>query len=131
MPANSIVLQGSVVRDPELRYTTSGKAVCEITVANNDKRDGKDNTLFLPVTFWEKRAEFVAEYFHKGDQIVIEGRLVQESYEKDGQKRTVIKAVGNQAHFCGGNSGHNSKQSESICSNGIRNDQPEDGDIPF
>lgn len=98
---NHVDIQGRLVADPELRRTTSGKAVVSFTVAND--KPGKDNgSSFIPCVAWEKTGEFINSYFSKGSQIVVEGRLDSRQYEtKDNQKRTVVEVVVSQAHFCG------------------------------
>ena len=83
---NSINMIGRLVSDPTLRYTQSGKAIANITIAVNRKFK-KDEADFFECTAWEKTAEIMAEYLRKGDQVGISGTLRKESYEKDGQKR--------------------------------------------
>ncbi len=105
MNLNKVFFGGYITRDPELRYLASGTAVCEVSVAANysQKKDGKEykEVCFLPCIFWGKRAELVGERFHKGDPILIEGRLKTESWEKDGNKRTAIKMQVENFHFVG------------------------------
>lgn len=100
MGVNYTVQQGRFVRDPELRRTQSGKAVCSFTLAVD--RPGKDNgAAFIDCVAWEKTAEFISNYFMKGNAIVVEGRIDSRQYEtKDGVKRTATEVVVSQAHFC-------------------------------
>ena len=97
---NHSVIMGRFVRDPELRRTNSGKAVCSFTIACD--KPGKDSgASFIECVAWEKTADFINNYFLKGSAIVVEGRLESRQYEtKDGQKRTVTEVVVAQAHFC-------------------------------
>ena len=97
---NHSVIMGRFVRDPEIRRTNSGKAVCSFTIACD--KPGKDNgTSFIPCVAWEKNGEFINNYFAKGSLIALEGRLESRQYEtKDNQKRTVLEVVVSQAHFC-------------------------------
>ena len=97
---NHSVIMGRFVRDPELRRTNSGKAVCSFTIACD--KPGKDSgASFIDCVAWEKTAEFINNYFMKGSAIVVEGRLESRQYEtKDGQKRTATEVVVSQAHFC-------------------------------
>jgi single-strand DNA-binding protein len=92
---------GRLTRDPELRRTTTGKAVCSFAIACD--KPGKDKgASFIDCVAWEKTGEFISDYFAKGSLIVLEGRLESRQYEtKDGQKRTVLEVVVSQAHFCG------------------------------
>lgn len=97
---NFVGIQGRFVRDPEMRRTNSGKAVVSFTLAVD--RPGKDNgAAFIPCVAWEKTAEFISNYFMKGNAIVVEGRLDSREWtDKDGNKRTAYEVVVNQAHFC-------------------------------
>lgn len=97
---NHSVIMGRFVRDPEIRRTNSGKAVCSFTIACD--KPGKDSgASFIECVAWEKTADFISNYFTKGSAIIVEGRLESRQYEtKDGQKRTVTEVVVSQAHFC-------------------------------
>ena len=97
---NHSTIMGRLTRDPELRRTNSGKAVCSFTIACD--KPGKDSgASFIDCVAWEKTAEFINNYFGKGALIVLEGRLESRQYEtKDSQKRTVLEVVVTQAHFC-------------------------------
>ncbi len=98
---NHSTIMGRLVRDPEIRRTNSGKAVCSFTIACD--KQGKDSgASFIDCVAWEKTADFIGNYFAKGSAIIVEGRLESRQYEtKDGQKRTVLEVVVSQAHFCG------------------------------
>ena len=101
MALNHSTIMGRLTRNPELRRTTTGKAVCSFDIACD--KPGKDNgASFIPCVAWEKTGEFINQYFSKGSAIVVEGRLESRQYDsKDGQKRTVLEVVVSQAHFCG------------------------------
>lgn len=95
---NRVVLVGNLTRDPELRYTPSSMAVTDVGLAVNDRRKGAngewiEETTFVDVTVWGRTAEVLAEYCRKGSNILIEGRLKLDSWEKDGQKRSKLKVV--------------------------------------
>lgn len=112
---NRVILQGRLVREPELRQTGNGAAVCSFTVANSKKYKEREDKLFLDCTAWRGTAEFICRYFHKGDEIAVEGQLWTESFEdREGNKRSVNKLTVSDAHFCGskGSEGSNSVQSE-------------------
>ena len=98
---NHLTIMGRLTADPELRRTTTGKAVCSFTIACD--KPGKDSgASFIPCVAWEKNGEFINQYFAKGSAIVLEGRIESRQYEtKDGQKRSVVALVVSQAHFCG------------------------------
>ena len=106
---NRVILVGNLTRDPELRYTPSGLAVSEIGLAVNDraKRNDQwvDETTFVDVTLWERTAEVANEYLSKGSQVLIEGRLKLDTWEKDGQKRSKLRVVASKMMMLGGKSG--------------------------
>lgn len=95
----TLTIIGNLTNDPELRFTPSGSAVANMTVAStprtfdrsaNDWKDGE--TLFLRVSIWREAAENVAESLVKGTRVIIVGRLKSRQYEtKEGEKRTVIE----------------------------------------
>jgi single-strand DNA-binding protein len=101
MALNHSTIMGRLVSDPELRRTTTGKAVTSFTIACD--KPGKDSgASFIPCVAWEKTGEFIDNYFTKGSPIAVEGRLESRQYEtKEGQKRTILEVVVSQAHFCG------------------------------
>jgi single-strand DNA-binding protein len=78
---------GNLGRDPELRYTASGTAVCDFSIAVQGRRD--DPPLWVRVTAWEKQAEACAEYLRKGSKCLVTGEVKSDTYEdRDGVKRT-------------------------------------------
>lgn len=76
---------GNLTRDPELKNVGSSN-VCKFSMAMNHRSKDNPETCFLDVVAWGKQAEFVAKYFTKGKPILVEGRLKQESWEKDGKQ---------------------------------------------
>jgi len=93
-----ITVVGNLTNDPELRFTPSGSAVANFTIASTPRTfDAKSNewkdgeTLFLRCSVWREVAENVAESLTKGMRVIAEGFLKQRSYEKDGEKRTVVE----------------------------------------
>lgn len=93
-----ITICGNLTADPELRFTASGAAVASFTVASTPRSFDKDKgeyvdgeALFLRCSAWKQHAENVAESLRRGHRVVVHGRLKQRSFEKDGQKRTVIE----------------------------------------
>ena len=97
-PMNISAISGRLVRDPELRRTTSGKAVTSFTVAV-DRPGVKDKTDFIDCVAWEKKAEFVSRYFRKGQRIEVSGVLTTRTYEKDGQNRKSTELRADQVFF--------------------------------
>tara|TARA_R110002110_G_C13309848_1_gene705153 strand:+ start:47 stop:415 length:369 start_codon:yes stop_codon:yes gene_type:complete len=88
---NKVVLMGNATRDPEVRQTNSGKTVANLTLAVNKKTGGEETVAFVDVTLWERTAEIAQQYITKGSNLLIEGELVQDNWEQDGQKRTKLK----------------------------------------
>lgn len=99
------MLIGRLTKDPDLRYTQSGTAVANFTLAVNRRfanQNGERETDFINCVAWQKAAEFVANYFTKGQQMALEGRLQVRSYEgDDGQRRWVTEVVVEQMEFVG------------------------------
>lgn len=94
---NTVNLIGRLVRDNELKYTKSGKAVATNTLALDDGWGDNKKSYFIPIVVWEKQAESLANYTNKGSKIAVNGKLTSRSYEtNDGQKRTIIEVVANQ-----------------------------------
>ena len=101
---NKVVLIGRLSRDPELRHTTSGMAVCQINVAISRRVSaGRDpETDFINVVVWDKQAENVSRYLSKGRQVAVEGRIQTRSYDNnEGKKTYVTEVVANNVEFLG------------------------------
>jgi len=103
---NKVFLMGNLTRDPELRYTPSGTPVCEFGLAvnrNYQTRDGqrRDETCFVDVTMWGRRGVVISEYFSKGNQIFIEGRLQYDSWETPEGRRSRLRVVAENFEFLG------------------------------
>ncbi len=142
---NNVCLQGRLTRDPELRYTPGGTAVCDFRLASSRYyRDSNDEqqeeTLFAPVTVWGRQAENCGEYLEKGSQTIIEGRLQLDEWETDeGENRSQIKIVANNVRFLGAGDGPSSPPSsdqtgapDQVGDSGRSDDEDDDfSDIPF
>lgn len=120
---NIVILMGRMTRDPELKYTSSGKAYANFTLAVQKTREEAE---FIDCVAWEKTAENIAEYFGKGNRILIQGRLSVNSYEQNGEKRKFTRVLANTFEFIdsknSGNSQNNSRN---------RYDSDEDESFPF
>lgn len=95
---NRVFLAGRLTRDPELRYTPSGAAVCKMNLAvtrysRTKEGERKEDTLFINVSAWEKQAEFCGQYLRKGRPILVEGVLRSDEWEdkNTGQRRSSIE----------------------------------------
>lgn len=102
---NKVMLIGRLTKDPDLRYTQSGTAVASFTLAVDRRfpnQNGEREADFVNCVAWNKSAEFVANYFHKGKQVALEGRLQVRSYDgDDGKRRWVTEVVVEQMEFVG------------------------------
>ncbi len=98
MNFNKVILAGRLTRDPEVKYSTSGKAFCSWGMAINRKytsANGKreEEVCFVDAKAFGRQAEIVAEYLAKGKLLLLEGRLSFHQYKKDGQKRNKLSVI--------------------------------------
>jgi len=142
---NKIVIVGYLGRDPEIRYTPQGTAVCNFTIATTEKRkdrtgEGQDITTWFRVSVWGRQAEVANQYLSKGKQVYLEGRLRQEEYtDRDGNRRTSLEVSATDMHFLGakgddgGTISSQSGQAQSTQRHPGNDDTdaPSDTDIPF
>lgn len=101
---NHICLMGRMVRDPEMRTTTSGTAVASFTLACDrdftNRDTGERETDFVDIVAWRGTAEFVSKYFHKGQMAVVSGRLqIRNWTDKEGNKRRSAEIVAENVYF--------------------------------
>lgn len=103
---NKVTLQGRFTADPIMKQTPSGVSFCNFDVAWSEKYKEVESTCFLKCRAWRTTAEFLPKYFHKGDQVIVEGRLITNSWTDDqGQKCSMIICDVDKCHFCGTKSG--------------------------
>lgn len=130
---NVVAITGNLTKDPEVRHTGSGTAVCQLRIATNgrEKRNGEwvDRADYFDITVWGNQGENCANYLSKGKPVAVQGRLRYEEWEKDGNKRSKVVIVANHVQFLpskdGGGGGGQSSESNA--------DVPDGGndDIPF
>lgn len=97
--SNTVQITGNLAADPELRFTPNGAAVANFTVCDTPRKFDRDRnewidageTLFMRCSIWREDAELAAEMLKRGQKVTVTGRLTQRSYEKDGEKRTVVE----------------------------------------
>lgn len=104
---NKVILVGNLGADPELKYTPSGKAVCNIRIATTetwkDKAGEKqEKTEWHRIVIWNEQGENAAKYLAKGRSCYVEGKLQTRSYDKDGQKHYATDIVADRVVFLGG-----------------------------
>jgi single-strand DNA-binding protein len=115
---NSVVIVGNAVRDPELRNTSSGTALCNITIAINhkyttDSGEKREDSTFVDVTLWGRLAEIAGQYLHKGEPVFIQGRLQTETWDdkQTGAKRSKLKVVAENLQLLTGRPGAKTQES--------------------
>ena len=143
---NKILLIGRLTKDPELRYTQSGHAVANFTLAVNRRfanQSGEREADFINCVAWNKSAEFVVNYFKKGQQMALEGRLMVSSYDgNDGQRHWKTEVVAEQIEFVGSKGNGSNSNNASGNSGGSGDNAPsqlgwgqevvfDDNDLPF
>ena len=112
MNVNKVIIGGNLVRDPEVKYTQSGKVVCQFTLAINEGYGDKQTTQFVPIVVWGKIAELCGNSLTKGQRALVDGRLQIRSYEaKDGSgKRWVTEVIANSVQFLDKKNGESNLQ---------------------
>lgn len=96
---NKVIIVGRLTRDPEVRYTQTGKAVASFSVAVDTGFGENKRTDFIPIVVWDKLAEVCGNNLTKGRRVLVEGRLQIRDYEKDGQKRRAADVVAQNIEF--------------------------------
>jgi len=149
MSFNKIIVVGNLGRDPELRYTPQGNAVCDFSMATNEKRRDKAGEMqsvvtWFKITLWGKQAENASKYLTKGSAVYIEGRLrIEEWTDRDGNNRHSLEVNATDMQFLSSNRNDESNQ-DTVESNSENNfsssntpssvvtaNSPNDDDIPF
>ena len=126
---NNITLLGRLTKDPELKYSQSGKAFTKFSIAVT-REFNRDEADFINCIAWDKRAETICEYLRKGRRIALQGRLSVRSYEKDRETKWITEVIVDKFDFIDSN---NSTQNEANNNNqSIENNDIEDpDDFPF
>jgi len=107
---NRVILLGNLGADPELKWTPSGRAVCNLRVATTEVFKDKggqrqEKTEWHRITVWGDQGENAAKYLAKGRSVYVEGKLQTRSWEKDGQKHYATDVVADRVVFLGGGGG--------------------------
>lgn len=118
---NKVILVGRLVKDPELRYTSNNRGVCQFTIAVNrpfTSESGEKKADFINCVTWDKQAENLAKYQKKGNQIALEGRIFTRSYDnKEGKKVYVTEILASNISYLDSkkdNEADTSNQAQSI-----------------
>jgi single-strand DNA-binding protein len=109
---NKVILLGNLTRDPEVRYTPKGSAVCDLGIAVNrsytlDNGEKREEVTYVDVVLWARLAEIAGEYLKKGRPIFIEGRLQLDTWDdkQSGQKRSKLRVIGETMQLLGSRPG--------------------------
>ncbi|MCI0338818.1 MAG: single-stranded DNA-binding protein [Acidobacteria bacterium] len=133
---NKITIVGYLGRDPEIKYTPQGMAICNFTIATTEKRKNRDGeqedvTTWFRVASFGKQAETISQHLAKGSQLYLEGRLRQETYtDRDGAQRQSLEVTLSDFHFIG----TSDKSGQAAGKQADDKDEPaeaSDQDIPF
>jgi len=98
---NKVMIIGNAGREPEMRFTPSGKPVTNFSVAVNSKFGEQDTTEWFNIVCWNKLAETCHQYLQKGQQVYVEGRLQTQTWEQDGETKYKTEIVANRVLFLG------------------------------
>lgn len=130
---NKIEYQGRLTADVDLKKTQSGVSFTEFTIAWSEKYKEVETKCFLRCKAWRQTAEFLSKYFKKGSEILIEGRLVTEQWEKDGQTQSRTICDVEKAHFCGSKSDNGGNSAPTYQANNASKFEEikDDDDLPF
>ena len=106
---NHVVLIGRLTRDAELKYTSSGQAVCKFAIAvNRRKKSGdqwEEEPNFFDIVVWGRQGESLNQYLVKGKMVAVDGELRQDRWQQDGQNRSKVEIVANTLQLLGGGGG--------------------------
>ena len=128
---NSLNYQGRLVRDIELKHTDSQVAFTEFTIAWSEKYKEVETKCFLRCKAWRQTAEFLSQYFAKGQEIAISGHLVTEEWEKDGEKQSRTICIVDKVQFCGSKSNNVEKPAVSSGNDFVNVPDGIDEELPF
>ena len=143
---NKVILLGNLTRDPEVRYTPKGSAVCDLGVAVNrqytlDSGEKREEVTYVDVVLWSRLAEIAGEYLKKGRPVFIEGRLQLDTWDdkQSGQKRSKLRVIGETMQLlggrppgaAGGSEGGESRSSKTTPPPKSGAAAPDDDEIPF
>lgn len=136
---NKVILVGNLTRDPEVRYTPKGTAICKIGLAVNrvwtsESGEKKEEVTFVDVDVFGRTAENVAQYMRKGRPLLVEGRLKLDQWDdkQTGQKKSKLGVVAETVQFLGSNAAAAAPDRPAPAAEPVAGDgPPESDDVPF
>lgn len=123
---NNFVLQGRLTKDVEYGQTNSGVSYANFTIAWNEKYNETETNLFMNCKSWRGTADLINKYLKKGDELIVEGKIITEVYEKDGEKKSSTRMIVDKVHFTYGKKNNND--------NNVKTELTpieDDGSLPF
>jgi len=133
---NKVILIGNLGKDPEMKFTPSGKATCKFSLATNAKwtdanGEKKEAVTWHNIETWGRLAEICNEYLHKGSQVYIEGRIDNRSWDDQGVKKYFSSVVAEKVQFLGSKSEVAVDQQPEGTGQGQEMPADDDQNIPF
>ena len=123
---NKVILTGNLTKDVEMRYTQSGKEMARMSIAVNQGYGDKQTTDFFNLTAWEKTANLCGKYLSKGSKVLVEGRLKNNNYEKNGVKHYGVDVIVESIEFMDSKGSSKKKAANTDYDGAI-----DDDDMPF
>lgn len=138
MNLNKLFIGGNLTRDPELKYTTKGSAICKFGIAVNRKwkteaGEEKEEVTFVDIDCFGKTAELIAKLFRKGKPILVEGRLKLDQWDdkQTGQKKSRLGVTMESFQFCGGDKADASAPVKAAAKDPVEDDGLGGNSVPF
>ncbi|MBI1820109.1 MAG: single-stranded DNA-binding protein [Nitrospirae bacterium] len=127
---NKVILMGNLTKDPEIRYTPSGTAVANFRIAVNHRYkqgdETKEDVCFIDIVVFGKQGESCGQYLHKGNGVIVDGRLQERRWEtEDGQKRSKYEVVAQSVRFLPKRDGSGEK------TEAVVDEVADNNDVPF
>lgn len=133
---NKVTLLGNLTRDPEVRFTKTNKPVVNASIAVNERfkteaGEVKEIVTFVDLVIWGKTGETFADYHTKGSRVLVDGKLIVEQWEKNGEKRRTTKVQVAAWHFVGSNTEAKPSTPKPAASPEAPATEPAEDDVPF
>ncbi|MFI5303552.1 MAG: single-stranded DNA-binding protein [Nitrospiria bacterium] len=127
---NKVILMGNLTKDPEIRYTPNGTAVANFRMAVNRRykqgEETKEDACFIDIVVFGKQGESCGQYLHKGNGVIVDGRLQERRWEtEDGQKRSKYEVVAQSVQFLP------KKEGSGSGGEGVVDEMVDNNDVPF
>lgn len=123
---NKCIFHGRLVRDPDLRYTNNGTAVCNMTIAVEDGYGDNKNVEYIKIVAWKKKGKAAAKYLKKGRQVIIEGKLTIRKNKKKGRTYYNPEIIANNIKYIYSSKKSNDNEEETKVEETTDEDTPDD-----